>query len=172
MHTHTFNQSHSVEFAYDVILHSTTNCMLLVCSMRAFGRSLWVPWWLTLRYCGLAALVDSVWRKDCTCQCVNTTLLQPCMPRRGQSPTASRLQFQCSGMESPWFVPQCHRDDTHIHVLLYVQRRRRRYLQRQDYVAPHLCTYACTERTDLLFRHQGYKPAPHRPVKAVVHSAH
>lgn len=77
-----------------------------------------------------------------------------------QGTAAPHLQFQCSVMQSHWFVPPCHHDDMHTHVLLYVQWHGRRYLQRQDYVARPSCTYTCAERTDLSFRHQGNKPAP------------
>lgn len=61
-----------------------------------------------------------------------------------QGTTASHLRFQCSVTQSRWFVPPCHHDDMHIHVLLYVQWHDRRYLQSQDYVAPP--SYTCTEQ--------------------------
>lgn len=141
----------------------------LVCSMWALEHSLRVPWWLPLRYCGLAALADSFWRKDCTCQCVNTTLLQPCVPRRNKAPSASHLQFQRGVMQSPRLVPPCHHDDMHIHVPLHVQWRARRYSQRPDRVAPRLGASARAQ-SELTFHSVTTVTSLHhsQPVKATL----
>lgn len=80
MHTHTCGRALYANFAH------ATKCMLLVCSTHVFRDSSWVPWWLHPSCWSLAALVHSSWRKDCTCQSVNTTLLQPCMPHWCKAP--------------------------------------------------------------------------------------
>lgn len=107
-------------------------------------------------FCGLAALVDAFRREDCTCQCVNTALLQPCVPRHNEAQQTLNLQSLCSVTHR--LSPLRHHDDMRVHMLLYVQLHGGTYLRRQGYDAPHMRADAQSKLT-FHFRHQGNRSA-------------
>lgn len=150
MHTHPFNHLN----LHSNIVH-TKNCLLLVCRMRTFRQ--FVSPLMTTPRCPCWFIL----KKASHLSLCKHHITAPVYATSTRDITASRLRwFQYSVMQSHWLVPLCHHDDVHVHAPLRVQWHGYRYLQRQDYVAPHSCTYTCTERTDLSFHHQGNKPAP------------
>lgn len=131
-------------------------CTYLYCTKSAsynFGIlfvNVQTCWWQS--FCGLAALLDTFRREDCICQCVNTPLLQPCMPRHNEAQQTLNLQFLCSVMHCLSLL--CRQDDIGDHMLLYVQLHGGKYLWRQGYDAPHMCTDA-KSKLPFHFHHQG-----------------
>lgn len=117
-----------------ILMAHTENCLLLLCSMCTFGHilrpmitspvllRLCCPCWLILK----KALHLPMCKHNITATVHATSV---------QGTTASCLWFQYSIMQSHWFVPLCHHNKMHIHVLLHVQWHGHRHLQRQDYIA-------------------------------------
>lgn len=107
-------------------------------------------------FCRLAALVDTFRRGDCTCQCVNTALLQPRTPRHSEARRTLHLQFLCSVTRR--LSPLCHHDDMGVRMLHHVRLHGGTYLRRRGYDAPHMRADAQSKLT-FHFRHQGNRSA-------------